>query len=233
MVGCATLAARGRDRAAGALAALSILTRPDAVVPLGGMLVGSLLATADPRALVRRCVRAAAWCVVPVALHLAWRQAYYGAWLPHTWAVKRHGVGLAGAHGRAYLTVWLRDLPIAALLPGLLLARRRHLPLVFGVVATWAYVVSVGGDFMAYGRFLHGSLALLAMLHGGVPAGDGVVQRGFGALRRRRLDDAYSLATALCATAALARYGRLTDGDRRAAARWRAAQCWRECQCRC
>jgi len=64
------------------------------------------------------------------------------------------------------------------------------------------------------------ALALLAMLHGGVPAGDVVVQRGFGALRRRRLDDAYSLATALCATAALARRGRPTAGDRRAAARW-------------
>lgn len=67
------------------------------------------------------------------------------------------------------------------------------------------------------------ALALLAMLHGGVAADDAVVQRGFRSLRRRRLDDAYSLATALMATAARAERGAPSAGDRQAASRWLAA----------
>lgn len=66
------------------------------------------------------------------------------------------------------------------------------------------------------------ALALLAMLHGGVPADDAVVDRGFRALCRRSVDDTYSLATALMATAARSRRGALRDDDRAAAARWLA-----------
>ena len=64
------------------------------------------------------------------------------------------------------------------------------------------------------------ALALLAMLHGGVPADDAVEQRGFGELRRRQIEDAYSLATALMATAARERSGASSAGDRAAASRW-------------
>ncbi|MBL9077527.1 MAG: hypothetical protein JNL08_08490 [Planctomycetes bacterium] len=46
------------------------------------------------------------------------------------------------------------------------------------------------------------ALALLTLVHGGVPADDPVLQRGFDDLRRRRLEDTYSLATALMAVAA-------------------------------
>ncbi|MCK5940975.1 MAG: hypothetical protein KAI24_03315 [Planctomycetes bacterium] len=71
------------------------------------------------------------------------------------------------------------------------------------------------------------ALALMTMLHGHVPAGDDVVRRGFAALRRRRLDDAYSLATALMAMRELARRGALTAADRKAADQWlrRLLQC--------
>jgi hypothetical protein len=45
-------------------------------------------------------------------------------------------------------------------------------------------------------------LALLTLVHGGVPADDAVLRQGFDELRRRRLEDTYSLATALMAVAA-------------------------------
>ncbi|MFT4514191.1 MAG: hypothetical protein ACI91B_002899 [Planctomycetota bacterium] len=66
------------------------------------------------------------------------------------------------------------------------------------------------------------ALALLALLHGHVPADDEIVQKGFAALRRRRIDDAYSLATSLMAMAAWHRHGSLADRDRKVAKKWLA-----------
>jgi hypothetical protein len=95
-----------------------------------------------------------------------------------------------------------------------------------------------GGDDRDYsgGRL---ALALLTLLHGHVPPDDAVVQRGFADLRKRRLEDTYSLAAALMAVAALytppAEAARLRDGalaqvprkqlperDRDVAAKWLA-----------
>lgn len=47
------------------------------------------------------------------------------------------------------------------------------------------------------------ALALLTLLHGHVAPGDEVLQRGFAELRKRKLEDSYSLAAALMAFAAL------------------------------
>lgn len=66
------------------------------------------------------------------------------------------------------------------------------------------------------------ALALLALLHGHVAADDAVVVAGFAALRRRRIDDAYSLATALMAMEAWHRRTALSERDRKVAARWLA-----------
>lgn len=68
--------------------------------------------------------------------------------------------------------------------------------------AQQSYLDDRGGDDRNYGS---GRLALglLTLLHGNVPADDPVVQRGFAELRRRRIDDGYSLAAALMAMAAL------------------------------
>jgi hypothetical protein len=72
-----------------------------------------------------------------------------------------------------------------------------------------------GGDERDYGS---GRLALglLTLLHGHVGADDEVVQRGFTDLRKRRLEDTYSLAAALMALAALhtppGEAARLRDG---------------------
>jgi hypothetical protein len=65
-----------------------------------------------------------------------------------------------------------------------------------------SFLVDKGGDERNYGS---GRLALglLALLHGGVPASDAVVQKGFAELRKRRHEDSYTLATALMALAAL------------------------------
>lgn len=100
-----------------------------------------------------------------------------------------------------------------------------------------SFLVDSGGDERNYGS---GRLALglLTLLHGHVPRDDAVVQRGFADLRKRRLEDSYSLAAALMAIAALhappGEAARLRDGgesthvphrelperDHKVAARW-------------
>lgn len=66
------------------------------------------------------------------------------------------------------------------------------------------------------------ALGLLTLLHGHVSASDEVVVSGFGSLRKRRLDDAYSLATSLMALSAWHRRASLAERDRKVAARWLA-----------
>jgi len=65
-----------------------------------------------------------------------------------------------------------------------------------------SFLVDSGGDERNYGS---GRLALglLTLLHGHVAATDPVVVKGFAELRRRRLEDSYSLAAALMALGAL------------------------------
>ncbi|MEC8252701.1 MAG: hypothetical protein VX044_05770 [Planctomycetota bacterium] len=67
------------------------------------------------------------------------------------------------------------------------------------------------------------ALALLAMLHGGVAVDDPVLAAGFLELQARRVDDAYSLATALMAAAAVAERRGLLDSERAVARGWLAA----------
>jgi len=64
-----------------------------------------------------------------------------------------------------------------------------------------SFLVDSGGDERNFGS---GRLALglLTLVHGGVPADDPVLVKGFDELRRRRLEDTYSLAAALMALAA-------------------------------
>ena len=83
--------------------------------------------------------------------------------VPH---MRMPSASLASSHGVDYLRVWARDLGLMWWLPLIALLRRRHLSLVIAVVASVAYVVSVGGDFMAYGRFLQTALVLLVSLVG-------------------------------------------------------------------
>lgn len=64
------------------------------------------------------------------------------------------------------------------------------------------------------------ALGLLALLHGDVAPQDEVVVAGFRELKRRRLDDAYSLATSLMAMSLLGRRVGLTGRDREVATGW-------------
>ncbi len=79
-----------------------------------------------------------------------------------------------------------------------------------------SFFVDQGGEDRNFGD---GRLALglLALLHGGVPPADAVVQKGFAELRRRKLEDSYSLAAALMALVQLhtpvGESARLRDGE--------------------
>jgi arabinofuranosyltransferase len=161
---------RERPRVAMALAALAVLTRPDTAVPIGAwgltwLLVQARLGSID-RARMKSWLVASVWLIVPVLGHLLWRRAYYGTWLPNTWAVKAHGVALRETWGVAYVKAWSTAMFLPWLAPLLVFVRLRELPLVVAIAATVAYAWSVGGDFMAYSRLLLPATAMLAVVIG-------------------------------------------------------------------
>lgn len=166
-----------RPRLAAALAAAAALMRPDGLLPLAvfGLawlaVVGAPVLWRERRAALarlprRRLVQAALVLVLPLAVHILWRRAYYGAWLPNTWFIKAHGALLRDSYGRDYVLAWLDALPLAYVAPLALLLRPRHLLLVLPIAAIVLYGWSVGGDFMAYGRFYVAATGLFAALVG-------------------------------------------------------------------
>lgn len=97
--------------------------------------------------------------------HLGWREWVYGDWLPNTARVK---VGLSAEtliRGSSYLAHFLATFPgvALALLIGLIWGRE-DLPTLVAVLASLAYPVLVGGDFMAFGRFVLPALPLACLL---------------------------------------------------------------------
>lgn len=152
-----------------ALAALATLARPDALVALAATL--ALLAALDGTPDRRR-----AWQLLPLGLvvvHLLWRHATYGDWLPNTYYAKNvrpwpeSGVRYAASFALEYaLWVWLA-LVVAG---GLATAFRRRretrarsfqgaLPaatVVTVLAAHWAYYTFViGGDHFEYRVYSH------------------------------------------------------------------------------
>lgn len=163
--------ASGRARAAGLLTALAGLTRPDAVVPVvvfvGTWSIGHVLTGRREELPARRdALIGLALASLPLAGHALWRRAYYGEWSPNTWAVKRHGALLRGTFGAWYVAAWAQGLRLAWASPLVVLLRGRHASLVAAAAAAAIYAWSVGGDFMAYGRFLVVATALVAGLVG-------------------------------------------------------------------
>ncbi len=164
----------GRLVTAGTLAALAGLTRPDALLPIACFGTAWLLLRApqvrDGLATVpwKRVGWAAAAFVTPLLVHLLWRRAYYGQWLPNTWPIKAHGMLLRDTYGRDYVTAWVDNVYLAALVPLVLLLRPRHLVLMLPIGAVVGYGWWVGGDFMAYSRFYLVATAGLAVLVGWV-----------------------------------------------------------------
>lgn len=166
---------RGRPVAAAALAALAGLTRFDALLPIAafglGWLVPAALRHRERNGRIdladvpwRRIAVAAVVFVAPLAAHFAFRHAYYGAWWPNTWAIKHHGRLLRDTNGVAYVSAWASWLHLVWVAPMLALVRLRHMPLVLPVAVVVAYAWWVGGDFMAYGRFMLPATTSLAAL---------------------------------------------------------------------
>lgn len=164
-LGVMVAAARGRWRAAGLLAALAGLTRPDALLPVG-LFVATWLLVHGRAGWPgwRRLLQAGALAAGPLVLHLLWRQHTYGAWLPNTWLIKQFGGLLRDSYGVWYVEAWARAVGLVWLAPLLPWLRGRHLVLVVPIAGTVAYAWWIGGDFMAYGRFLALATALLATL---------------------------------------------------------------------
>lgn len=163
----------------------AILLRADGFVWVG--LLGALFALETARAPAAeraRCWRVFAWLAgvsaLVLALHFGFRQAYYGDWLPNTARAKVSGDALPEA-ARAWFTRrgWHYVVSLFLAFPSLLVAlalglgalvprtgsrlpRGLAVGLLF-VGANLAYVVRVGGDFMAMGRFFVPSLAFCGL----------------------------------------------------------------------
>jgi arabinofuranosyltransferase len=108
-------------------------------------------------------------CVVGV---LAFQRGYYGAWLPNTFHLKATGGAAQYGRGLRYLATFcvgeFFQLPLVlgtALLVARALtlpARARAVPLALCSLGWFAYVVKVGGDAFAFGRFFIPVVPLLA-----------------------------------------------------------------------
>ncbi len=161
----------------GLLFALAAMTRPEGLAlfgltglhRLGANLLGErrLLPTRGELGLL-------VGFLVPFGAFFAWRYGYYGYPLPNTFYVKASGGAAASAlkWGLPYLGDFLRETRLYLLAPLLLLYRPRTAASEPGVAGApprprfvWSYlalialpftgyVVLVGGDFMAMGRFL-------------------------------------------------------------------------------
>ncbi len=94
---------------------------------------------------------------------LVMRRVYYGQWLPNTWAIKQHGALLRDRYGVEYLRFWFDRLQLIAVVPLLVLSTPRHLLVVVPLAVQLIWGWSVGGDFMAYSRFLLPATVFVAL----------------------------------------------------------------------
>jgi len=159
----AALWAQAADRMGWATACVCVatLTRPDGAVLAAVVFCFQLprVRYEGPRALAGPAV----WLGL-LALLSAFRLAYYGSAVPNTFYAKVPGVPLA--LGAEYLADFLTDGAGFLLLPAAAAALREpglRPGALFAVVFS-AYVVGVGGDVFAHGRFLLPVLAVLAVL---------------------------------------------------------------------
>jgi hypothetical protein len=132
------------------LLAAAVLTRMDAAVLL--IACGAIMAWLDGAQRRRHLAWGLGSLLIPLGALTAFRLAYYGAWLPNTYALKLGGIStiLRVSLGLRLLADFLWESNwILFALPFLLLAlsRDRRLMLLFGVIlAQMAYSVYVGGD---------------------------------------------------------------------------------------
>jgi hypothetical protein len=100
---------------------------------------------------------------VPLLIHLAWRQGFYGELLPNTWRVKEGPLSLTLPLGIHYVASFIRSyglvfLPILVAIGALRIRQpglRHHYLSLLGLVAGFScYVAMMGGDHFAFYRFL-------------------------------------------------------------------------------
>jgi hypothetical protein len=153
--------AAGRMGWATACVCVATLTRPDGAV-LAAVVFGFLLPRVRREGL-RALGGPAVWLGL-LALLSAFRLAYYGSAVPNTFYAKVPGVPLA--MGIEYLGDFLADGAGFLLLPAVAAALREPClrPGALFAAVFGAYVVAVGGDVFAHGRFLLPVLAVLAVL---------------------------------------------------------------------
>jgi hypothetical protein len=172
------------------LLAAACLTRPEGPIYLAAVLGARVSAGRRPW---RRDLAWLALFLGPLALHLAWRRAYYGEWLPNTYFAKGSaGAGFspaAHADGLAYIGAFLGAawwIPALLALLGVVAlvlafipggggtpARRGRLltPLLWLAGACF-FAWQANGDWMPHDRFLVPALPALALL---AAAGIGLV----------------------------------------------------------
>ncbi len=148
--------------------AAGVLTRPDL------LLVGALfLALRAWRVWESRAIRLAfaeaLLFALPVAAHLVWRHATYGAWLPNTYVLKVEGFDLALrlANGLAYSLPYWKTLavPALAVFGGILAGCSPGVRILLAPILTMhLYQVWVGGDPWPLWRFTCPVFPLLAVL---------------------------------------------------------------------
>ncbi len=140
----------------GAVFALAALTRPEAPLFLGLLVVWH-----SEQALSRRSVLRLVAFALPVAAHLVWRHSYYGAWLPNTLAAKTGDFAQQIQSGADYVRKYAQHAGTFLRLGLLSVAssivhRRRSGPRDQRRSRCSSACTSsrVGGDWMPYFRFL-------------------------------------------------------------------------------
>jgi arabinofuranosyltransferase len=183
-------AGRVRWRLSGLLFALAAMTRPEGLMFFGLTGLHLLGANLLGERRLRPRLAELGWLagfVVPFGLFFLWRYSYYGYPFPNTYYIKAAGGAASAAKwGLPYLWDFVRENRLYVLLALLPLFRPRTTwsPAEAGspassarglrpvflwsyvallVVPFCAYVVLVGGDFMAMGRFLVPVLPLCAL----------------------------------------------------------------------
>jgi arabinofuranosyltransferase len=177
------------------LFALAVLTRPDAVLFFGVTLLHfAIFKRRNGERFISRTV--IQWVLIFLAIFLPyywWRFTYYGYLLPNTFYAKLGGSGSAKfSRGLLYLFEYLKWYGAFIIIPPLVLLLRRprqvwvdYFALLVGVYLL--YVVSVGGDGLAFFRFVAYIAPLIYVL----------VQEGFADLYERAQRASFSAAKRL------------------------------------
>jgi len=144
---------------AGSLCALAALTRTEGLL-FALMVAVTMLACGDRRSLLPF----ATTLLAPLLSYEIFRLAYYGALLPNVYYAK---TGLQLEHGLWYLWQFLRNggfIFVLVLIPIAGKHRRTTGIWLLAIAAYLAWVVSVGGDFYAFHRYIIPVVPLLAVL---------------------------------------------------------------------